>query len=134
MKYLKKFLIKESVDIEEVQDFCDNALAYLIDEGFSVEINQFNGKGYISILLKIPNDVFYWSEYKDDIIPFIEYLYERYDCDRRISLIDKFNSSTQIKIANPKLGYYNKTELIGNLDEIEIDYLLSGIFFYINLK
>jgi len=131
MKYIKKFLIKESVDIEEVQDFCDNALAYLLDEGF--EVSTYNGSTYISILLKIPKDLFYWSEYKDDIIPFIEYLYKKYDtCDERISLIDKFNSTTQIKVANTVSGI--RTELIDNLDEIEIDYLLSGIFFYINLK
>ena len=72
MKYIKKFLIKESVDIEEVQDFCDNALAYLLDEGF--EVSTYNGSTYISILLKIPKDLFYWSEYKDDIIPFIQIL------------------------------------------------------------
>jgi len=138
MRYLKNFLITERVDLAELQELCDNTLAYLIDEGFKVQINQFSGKGYngnayISILLKKTNDIFYWSEYKDEIIPFIEYLYEKYDCEERISLIDRFNASIQIKIANPKLGYYNKTELIENLDEIEINYLLSGIFFYINL-
>ena len=138
MRYLKKFLITERVDLDELQELCDNTLVYLIDEGFKVEINKFSGKGYngnayISILLKKTNDIFYWSEYKDEIIPFIEYLYEKYDCEERISLIDRFNASIQIKIANPKLGYYNKTELIENLDEIEINYLLSGIFFYINL-
>jgi hypothetical protein len=140
MRYLKKFLITERVDLDELQKLCDNTLAYLIDEGFKIEINQFNGKGYngnayISILLKKPNDIFYWSEYKDDIIPFIEYLYEKYNCEERISLIDKHNASTQLKIANPKLGYHNKTEIKTNyLENLEIEYLLSGIFFYINIE
>ena len=68
---------------------------------------------YIAILLRKfdgdRNDIFSWSDYKDDIIPFIEYLYEKYNCEERISIIDRFNSSTQLKIANPKLGYHNKT-------------------------
>jgi hypothetical protein len=42
MRYLKKFLITERVDLDELQELCDNTLAYLIDEGFKVEINQFN--------------------------------------------------------------------------------------------
>ena len=139
MKYLKKFLITERVDLDELQTTCDNTLAYLIDEGFKVEINQFNGKGYIAILLRKfhgdRNDIFSWSDYKDDIIPFIEYLYEKYNCEERISIIDKHNASTQLKIANPKLGYHNKTEIIKDyLERIKIDYLLSGIFFYINIE
>jgi len=139
MKYLKKFLITEKVDLDELQELCDNTLAYLIDEEFKVEINQFNTKGYIAILLRKfhgdRNDIFSWSDYKDEIIPFIEYLYDKYDCEERISLIDKHNASTQLKIANPKLGYHNKTEIIKDyLERIKIDYLLSGIFFYINIE
>jgi hypothetical protein len=139
MKYLKKFLITEGVDLDELQELCDNTLAYLIDEGFKVEINQFNAKGYIAILLRKfhgnRNDIFSWSEYKDEIIPFIEYLYEKYNCEERISLIDKHNGSEYIKIANPKLGYHNKTEIKSNyLENLEIKYLLSGIFFYINIE
>lgn len=85
--------------------------------------------------MREPDDfIFYWSHYKDDIIPFIEYLYDKYNCEGRISIIDRFNSSTQLKIANPKSGYHNKTEIIKDLDSIKIDYPLSGIFFYINIE
>ncbi len=41
MKYLKRFLITERVDLDELQTTCDNTLAYLIDEGFKVEINHY---------------------------------------------------------------------------------------------
>ena len=140
MKYLKRFLITERVDLNELQNFCDNTLAYLIDEGFKVDVKRYFANrfqsGYIEILLRKPDDfIFYWSHYKDDIIPFIEYLYDKYNCEERISIIDRFNSSTQLKIANPKLGYHNnKTEIIKDLDSIKIDYPLSGIFFYINIE
>jgi hypothetical protein len=141
MKYLKKFLITEGVAIDELQSFCDNTLVELIDEGFKVVVNQSKDKGnyyHTSILLRKfhgdRNDIFYWSDYKDDIIPFIEYLYEKYDCDERISIIDKYNSSTQLKIGEQKLGYYAKTEIIKDLDSIKIDYLLLGIFFYVNVS
>lgn len=138
MKYLKKFLITEGVALDELQSFCDNTLVELIDEGFKVVVNQSKDKGNYSILLRKFHgdrvDVFSWSDYKDDIIPFIEYLYEKYDCDERISIIDKHNTSTQLKIGEQKLGYYAKTEIIKDLDSIKIDYLLLGIFFYVNVS
>ena len=141
MKYLKKFLITEGVALDELQSFCDNTLVELIDEGFKVVVNQSKDKGdyyHTSILLRKfhgdRNDIFSWSDYKDDIIPFIEYLYEKYDCDERISIVDKYNASTQLKIGEQKLGYCAKTEIIKDLDSIEIDYLLLGIFFYTNIS
>ena len=134
MKYLKKFLITEKVNIDNLQKFCDDSLAFIIDEGFNIYINEFTD--YISILLKNDNNLFKWDDYKNDIIPFIEYLYEKYDCEERICFFDKYDDSHSVKIANPKLGYYNKTELKPNYLEsleIEIDYMLKGIFFYIKL-
>ena len=136
MKYLKRFLITERVDLNELQNFCDNTLAYLIDEGFKVDVNQ---SGYITIFLRKydgnRSDIFSWSDYKDEILPFIEYLYDKYNCEERICLIDKYNASEYIKIANPKLGYHNKTEIKTNyLENLEIDYPLLGIFFFINIE
>jgi len=34
MKHLRKF--NESLNKEELQDFCDTYLAYLLDEGYSI--------------------------------------------------------------------------------------------------
>lgn len=137
MKYLKKFLITEKVDVDELQNFCNDNLAFLIDEGFKVEINQFNAKGYIAILLRKfdGNKIFNWSDYKEDIISFIEYLFEKYECEERINIIDKHDGSEYIKIANAKLGYHNKSEVkLKYLENLDITYPISGIFFYIKLN
>ena len=36
MKHLKRF--NESVTQEDLQDFCESSLAYLMDEGFTIKI------------------------------------------------------------------------------------------------
>jgi hypothetical protein len=86
MKHLKKF--NESVNKEELQDFCDTYLAYLLDDGFevSVEHRYNNDKKYkiydyhfitIKKLGKISNN-FKWEEIKDQFIPFISVLSKEY--------------------------------------------------------
>jgi hypothetical protein len=137
MRYLKKFLITEKIDLDELKKFCDNTLVYLTDVGFKFEISEIWEKyptdGYVEICLKKSNDIFYWSEFKDDIIPFIEYLYDKYNCYERITIISKFNSSTQLEIANVELGD-KKTEIIKDyLENLEIGYGISKIIFYINI-
>lgn len=86
MKYLKRF--NESVNIDEVQDFCDGSLAYLTDEGFSVtteKLYNHNKKKseYIGITIKSSSNTFYWDDVKDYIIPFIKILSKEYNLERK---------------------------------------------------
>lgn len=97
MKYIKNFL-NESNNIELIK-FCNDNLAFLIDEGFRVLIDETPGYTYISIDRKDHN-IFNWIDYKDDLIQFIRYLYEKYHYDERINIIDRHGSSNFIKIAN----------------------------------
>ena len=98
MKHLKKF--NESLNKEELQDFCDTYLAYLLDEGYSIvnrgdSSNSWIGKygpGYGDdlITLKKGNDsdrrvqidspefLFTWDEIKDQFIPFLHMLSKKY--------------------------------------------------------
>lgn len=108
MKHLKKFN-ESTLDKEEIQDFCETHLAYLIDEGLEVECYQFNESNkevaYITLgyklEYKLEDDshnlrVLYlhsqsstnstyeynfpsWNEIKDNIIPFFTHLSNKYD-------------------------------------------------------
>ena len=94
MKHLKKF--NESLQLDEVnelKDFCETSLAYLIDEGFEVSCRDesstnFVGKrqtqeDLIMITLYLPNvprlKQFDWNDVKDYYIPFLQLLSRRYE-------------------------------------------------------
>lgn len=87
MKYLKRF--NESVDFQEkLRDFCETHLAYLLDEGFEVVLNDLDETYDCEITIKREDQrTFTWDEVKDHIVPFIIHLnkeYELYksdDCD-----------------------------------------------------
>ena len=95
MKHLKKF--NESLNKEDLQDFCENYLAYLLDEGYSIEslmvsrdsrdgIMMMNDNLIIfkkgdrpdDVPLNSPEFLFSWDEIKDQFIPFIHMLSKRY--------------------------------------------------------
>jgi hypothetical protein len=86
MKHLRRF--NESVNKEEeLQDFCETYLAYLLDDGFEVSIqhmysNQMTNKhDYHFVTIKKSGKVsnnFKWEEIKDQFIPFISVLSKQY--------------------------------------------------------
>jgi len=86
MRYLKTF---ESVDLEnDLKDFCETYLAYLLDGDFELSVHFFVKKqGYsrncYNINLVKLNDYgatgFTWNEVKDYYIPFIHMLSKEYE-------------------------------------------------------
>ena len=99
MKYIKLF---EDLFKDNLQDFCDNYLAYLKDEGFNVYINSSgwtHGQGEITILHRNEDgftlDEFSWDEVKDHIIPFLQMLYKEYNYDKSIDKILFFTSNAK---------------------------------------
>lgn len=84
MKYLKKF--NESKLGDELEEFCQEYLAYLTDGKFECYVNSNDINTHISILDRDYNNInfpgkakrFYWSEIEDDFIPFLQILSERY--------------------------------------------------------
>jgi len=74
MKHLKRF--NETTDNfkEELQDFCEMNLAYLLDEGTKIEIIDFPDNALIEI--KLPPT--YWDDIKDHMIPFLTRLQNKY--------------------------------------------------------
>lgn len=88
MKHLKRF--DESLqqdDLQELLDFVETSLAYLIDEGFEVGLDD----DYLHLSLpgKSPyganpnaisvKDPFNWNDIKDHFIPFLQLLSRRYE-------------------------------------------------------
>jgi hypothetical protein len=83
MKHLRRF--NESLK-DELQDFCDTHLAYLIDEGFKVRISKFEGDDFHQIMIGYATDGSgygsnnsLWSEMKDQILPFLHFLLKDYE-------------------------------------------------------
>jgi hypothetical protein len=86
---LKYRIIKESMSIYELDNFTNDYLAYLLDQGFTFKITEseltmlieiFTDNGYYSFNYNDPdrkpyglydNNTFYWKDVKDYIIPFI---------------------------------------------------------------
>jgi len=88
MKYLKKFKATDSNFIKlknEFTDFANDCLAYLVDQGFiiSVEVrNTYDGYLIEFTLVKNEGDInFTWNSIKDDFIPFLELVKEKFIVD-----------------------------------------------------
>lgn len=80
MKYLRKF--NESKLGDELEEFCQEYLAFLTDDKFECYVNSNDVNTNITILDRDPVSGrardFYWSEIEDDFIPFLQILSERY--------------------------------------------------------
>jgi hypothetical protein len=74
MRYLKYY---ESLNTT-LEDFCTNYLAYLLDDGFSFELDH--GKKYINVdFYRISGSSnFKWSDIKEHFIPFLAMLDKSY--------------------------------------------------------
>ena len=85
MRYLKYFEANVHPIQKELQEFCDNNLAYLIDIGFDVEISEYlydnNGMYETRFEIKLQKSFnwYTWSQINDDFIPFLTVLNSKYD-------------------------------------------------------
>jgi hypothetical protein len=125
---------------EELEDFCDTHLAYLTDEGFSIDYEELYGGHCTNITIrhskrdknKYSHD-FSWDEVKDRFIPFLQMLskeyklfnfhHEDFNCKRNQVVCMR-------RLANFVLlssDYYSYDDVIK--DTINADFL-----FYIKLK
>ena len=76
MKHLRRF--NESLK-QELQDFCETNLAYLIDEGFKVRISKFEGDDFHQIMIGYGINNRLWLQMKDHILPFLHFLFKDYE-------------------------------------------------------
>ena len=83
MKHLRRF--DESLK-EELLDFCETSLAYLLDNGFKVAISKFEGDDFHQIMIGYSTDGSgygsnnrLWLEMKDHVLPFLHFLFKDYE-------------------------------------------------------
>ena len=94
MKYLKRYneskdtrsyyfsAKPEEGELDELRDFCEIHLAYLIDKDFVVDVsNDFTHKNFHISILKEGSKYkgFTWEEIKDYFIPFLTHLSRKYE-------------------------------------------------------
>jgi hypothetical protein len=84
MRYLKRFNESQSDFKEQLRDFCETHLAYLLDNGFMVEINEFEDLDGFELIIKKEEEnnrqpLFTWEEVKNYIGPFVYYLDKEYE-------------------------------------------------------
>jgi hypothetical protein len=87
MRYLKRF--NESVDLEsQLRDFSESYLAYLLDDGYRIQVSPTNLKTQFMIKLykiteineeEYESNEFTWLDVKDSYIPFLHMLNREYD-------------------------------------------------------
>ena len=79
MKYLKS-IFEAAGEKVELQDFCEMYLAYLMDDGFKVEVSRTSGfKDTLTISIKPEEGTTSWNDIKDKVIPFLSILVKSYN-------------------------------------------------------
>ena len=126
MKFLRKF--NENLeDRLEIKDYCEMNLAYLIDEGFFIDVHSHSG-GYYNITLRrsltttqhgVRTSYFKWDDIKDHYIPFIQRIKNTYKLS---SDYINFTSSNSMDLI--RFPFYK-------LDDINVYWDLSRITFKI---
>lgn len=108
MKYLRLF---EGFDKESLTDLCDSCLAYLMDDGYEYEIQEFDWLDYK--VIKFYNTLienktqywpyryenfFKWSDVKDQIIPFLEMILRQYRIKEiKMDIIGEYENGTNVE-------------------------------------
>jgi hypothetical protein len=132
MKHLKLFesWLSPSKEKEqhriELLNFSEQNLAYLIDKGIRVSCynSSFDEKETVSIYIdKIISDKkkYHWSDIKDDIIPFVYLLNEKYKVD-----------NVSIRYYNHKDTKHNIKDIINDTVEISDNDYVSTIMISVN--
>lgn len=109
MKYLKPFYENNGRSKEELQDLCEGSLAYLLDEGFVLDIKYIpkNNIKLIKIYFNWSNYgelYFSWNEIKDYFIPFIQRLLSTEELYTNIAI----NTGIMFKYIKPKHIHHAK--------------------------
>lgn len=96
MKHIKPFNESKENLQQELKDFCETSLAYLLDDGYDISISlrdqvKYPGKNHVIVSLGLPEEnylplrpyagysKFYWNDVKDYYIPFLQMLVRRYE-------------------------------------------------------
>lgn len=110
MRHLKRY--NEGVNHEDIKYFCETSLAYLLDEGVTVEVTNYNREEEeVKILFY---DKMTWNECKDHVIPLITRVANKYE-------LGEFGSYNMKKNFNfcAKGSHGIRVDIAVSCDEIE---------------
>lgn len=140
MKHLKPF--NEAVgDIfkEELQDFCEMNLAYLLDEELDISITLVrSGLGLsFKLTLELNENPRLWSDIKDHMIPFLTRLSNQYELKqyaREMGHTRKNKKDVKIEVtrdleAARQNWPHRKTELYYQVNKLINDDIKSGLYY-----
>ena len=105
MRYLKPFNENTDNFKEELQEFCETNLAYLLDEGTEIQIvEQPGGHEGLHLIRILLDQAKPWNDIKDHFIPFLIHLNNNYE----------INGKSQFFTNTPHLTYqyYTVQEMI----------------------
>ena len=113
MKHLKRF--NESINEYDLKDYCETNLAYLMDEGLEVKIDDYEGDLSVALYLYQSNGHGRpWSEIKDQIMPFLHRFNNVYEINSLEDGSDKF-----IVVQVNRVLHLGSKELYLSYDELE---------------
>lgn len=84
MKHLKRFNENKENFKEDLQEFCEKNLAYLLDDAVLSIVERPGGYEELLLLRIKLNEPKTWLEIKDDIIPFLTLLNEKYEITSKV--------------------------------------------------
>lgn len=119
MRYLIRY--NESLtglEFTKLETLCDDKLAYLMDAGFVYRLYN-NDSGIIILILHETKNYFKWEDIKEDILPFIELLEDKYFISD-IYMVKK-NSYNQSLL---KRGFVGDSSVL--ISEYEIDRIVKN--------
>lgn len=107
-----------------LKTFCNECLVYLLDEGFVVLVSSFSNNYQIE-LRKDPYGSFKFEKIREDFLPFIEALHDKYE----ILKLDR-NNKNNIRVNGLRSnGEYLMDDLID--EKVSIDFPILSITFRI---
>lgn len=102
MRYLKPF--NEAIEPDEIKDFCEMYLAYLLDDGYALAFWE-NGRVTQIDFVKPKTDVEHiavdwmdWDQIKDSFIPFLKVLDKQYDIKDNL-IFFQIRGAAQVKMS-----------------------------------
>jgi len=131
MKHLKPF--NEAVGdtfAQELQDFCEMNLAYLIDEELDISILLVRGGlglGF-KLTLELNENPRLWNDIKDHMIPFLTRLSNQYELKVRNHGDVKIEVTRDLEAARNRFPH-RKTELYYQVNKLINDDTKSGLLF-----
>lgn len=136
MRFLKKF--NENYEgKEELLDFCETYLAYLLDENFFVRVDEYKDYYLINLHKIIRDKILYynWNEISNSFIPFLKFLYNEYDSyGNKCIILNNSYGETNIYVFNSNSKYHElDMKKIDNIP-IRFEKLLNAGIYSIEIK